>query len=49
MLGKRITDIIFAARHVIVKHREMQKELHIVLSTLRRHMTGYHGRKFVGV
>ena len=48
---REITDAIFAARQVMEKHREMQKELHnvMVLSTLRRHITGCHGRKFGGV
>ena len=36
MLDKRTTDVIFAARHVIVKHREMQKELHIVFIDLEK-------------
>ena len=49
MPGRGTTDAIFAARQVIEKHREMQKELHMVLSTLRRHMTWYHGRTFGGV
>ena len=30
MSGSGTTDAIFAARQVIEKHREMQKELHLV-------------------
>ena len=36
MLGRGTTDAIFAARQVIVKHREMQKELHIVFIDLEK-------------
>ena len=31
MPGRGTTDAIFAARQVIEKHREMQKELHLCL------------------
>ena len=40
---------LFAARQVTEQHREMQKELHMVLLTLIRRMTGYQGRKCGGV
>ena len=36
MPGKGTTDAIFAARQVIEKPPEMQKELHLVLLTLIR-------------
>ena len=44
MPGRGTTAAIFAARQVMEKHWEMQKELHTVLSTLRS-----NGRKFGGV
>ena len=34
MLGRGTTDAIFAARRVIEKHREMQKEMHLVFIDL---------------
>ena len=34
MPGRGTTDAIFAARQVIEKHREMQKELHLVFIDL---------------
>ena len=46
MPGRGTTDAIFAARQVIEKHREMQKELHLML---RRRTAGYPGRKSGGV
>ena len=36
MPGRRTTDAIFAARQVIEKHREMQKELHLVFIDLEQ-------------
>ena len=36
MPGRRTTDAIFAARQVIKKHREMQKELHLVFIDLEK-------------
>ena len=43
--GQKETDAIFAARQVIEKHREMQKELHIVFTDLDKACD----RKFGGV
>ena len=34
MPGRGTTDVIFAARQLIEKHREMQKELHMVFIDL---------------
>ena len=36
MRGRRTTDAIFAARQVIEKHRELQKELHLVFIDLEK-------------
>ena len=36
MPGRGTTDAIFAARQVIEKHREMQKELHLVFIDLEK-------------
>ena len=36
MSGRGTTDAIFAARQVIEKHREMQKELHMVFIDLHK-------------
>ena len=36
MLGRGTTDAIFAARQVMEKHREMQKELHMVFIDLEK-------------
>ena len=36
MLGRGTTDVIFAARQVMEKHREMQKELHVVFIDLEK-------------
>ena len=36
MPGRGTTDAIFAARQVIYKHREMQKELHLVCIDLEK-------------
>ena len=36
MPGRGTTDAIFAARQVIEKHREMQKELHLVCIDLEK-------------
>ena len=50
MPGRGTTDAIFAARQVMEKHREKQKELHMVFIDLKKaYMTGYHGRTFGGV
>ena len=50
MPDRGTTDAIFAARQVIEKHREMQKELHLVCIYLEvRRTIGYHGRKSGGV
>ena len=48
MPGRGTTDAIFAARQVMEKHREMQKELHVFID-LEMYMTGFHGRMFGGV
>ena len=42
---------VFAATQVMAKHREMQKELHMVFIDLEKAyiMTGFHCRKFEGV
>ena len=39
MPGRGTTDAIFAARQVIEKHQEMQKELHLVFIDLEK---AYH-------
>ena len=49
ILGRRTTDAIFAARQVIEKHREMQKELHLVFIDLEKWYDRYHGRRSGGV
>ena len=36
MPGRGITDAIFAARQVMEKHREMQKELHMVFIDIEK-------------
>ena len=36
MPGRGTTDVIFAARQVMEKHREMQKELHMVFIDLTK-------------
>ena len=36
MPGRGTTDVIFAARQVIEKHREMQKKLHLVFIDLEK-------------
>ena len=36
MPGRGTTDALFAARQVIEKHREMQKELHLVCIDLEQ-------------
>ena len=47
MSGRGTTDVIFAARQAMKKHRETQKELHMVFIDLEK--AGFHDRKSGGV
>ena len=44
-----ITGAIFGVRQVVENTGRCRRNYTWCLSTLRRHMTGYHGRRFGGV